>query len=68
MMWWDRLAGTYKAPESLRHFNHNPETNVQGSSLNTIDTGQKVPGFSVAPDDKPRAEMDVLDGKLGKDA
>ena len=68
MMWWDRLAGTYKAPESVRHFNHSLETNVQGSSQNTIDTGVKVPGFSVAPDEKARPEMHVLESKLGKDA
>ena len=24
MMWWDRIAGTYKAPELIKTFNHDP--------------------------------------------
>jgi len=32
MMWWDRLLGTYKAPELVRTFNASLETVVQGGS------------------------------------
>merc|ERR1712127_241260 len=33
MMWWDRLAGTYKAPESVKNFDLSGEAKVLGSSL-----------------------------------
>ena len=33
MMWWDRLAGTYKAPESVKNFDLSGEAKVRGSSL-----------------------------------
>ena len=33
MMWWDRLAGTYKYPEQVRHFNKSDATKVQGGSM-----------------------------------
>jgi len=32
MMWWDRLVGTYKSPDSVRQFNSSSETYVQGGS------------------------------------
>ena len=32
MMWWDRFAGTYKSPDSVRQFNTSSETHVQGGS------------------------------------
>ena len=32
MMWWDRLAGTYKSPEDVRLFNHSRDAKVQGGS------------------------------------
>lgn len=32
MMWWDKLLGTYKAPESVRSFNHSLEKAVLGGS------------------------------------
>ena len=33
MMWWDRLAGTYKPPESVKTFDTSGEAKVLGSSL-----------------------------------
>jgi hypothetical protein len=32
MMWWDRLAGTYKHPRDVRNFNASLEGKVQGGS------------------------------------
>jgi len=32
MMWWDRLAGTYKPPEVVRNFNRSTDRKVQGGS------------------------------------
>jgi len=33
MMWWDRLAGTYKPPELVKNFDLSGEAKVRGSSL-----------------------------------
>jgi len=33
MMWWDRLAGTYRAPELIRQFNKSADAFVQGGSM-----------------------------------
>ena len=32
MMWWDRIAGTYKYPHEVRTFNKSLATKVQGGS------------------------------------
>ena len=32
MMWWDRIAGTYKYPETVRTFNRSKERFVLGGS------------------------------------
>ena len=33
MMWWDRLAGTYKSPERVKNFDLSGEGKVRGGSM-----------------------------------
>ena len=52
MMWWDRIAGTYKYPHEVRTFNKSLDTKVQGGSWYVAE----------APELQAHAELKEKDG------